>query len=451
MNMPLRTTGLKVSEGEYHLASIKNWFEDLDQLGISLETVSREEVNEYHSTALKSLLAYVWNHNSYYQTNLNRVNYDVDAPFSFDEFEKIPFLTKDDLRDRYKDILTKKKLAHICKSTGTTGSKPSYIGHTLDELYQYYFAPKYPTLMGRVKDLVVANALPYEMSSSALTFHHEFQHLLGCTILPVGKGGAYSDPKIALEFMKDWEADVLVTTPSYAIILYEEAKAMGMDVQTDLSINHIFLTGEGTSHYFRKRIEEIWDSKSTILFGSLEAMLVGLECDEQDGFHLADGHLYIEVVDQETLEPLEAGQQGEIVVTTLLREGMPLIRFRTGDIGFIDESGCPCGVNLPKLFLRGRNVEQIKIDSGEYSPFYLENILMQVEGVGNWYRFLVEKEELKIEVEPYDEAVDRELLSEQISSSMEFHINMGCEVEVVDKVVRNPGKIKRVWILDQEE
>jgi len=444
--MELITKPLSIPSGEYHLTGIKRWFDDLEADGSSIETMPREDVKEYHRLALQHLLNYVWENNPFYQNRLQAEGYEPEAAFELEDYQQIPFLTKDDLRERYKDILTKKKLAHICKSTGTTGSKPSYIGHTMDELYSYYFAPKYPTLMGKVKNLVVANALPYEMSSSALTFHHEFQHLLNCTILPIGKGGAYSDPEIALQFIKDWEAEVLVTSPSYAIVLYEHAKALQIDVQEDLNIQHIFLTGEGTSHYFRKRIEKIWNCKSTILFGSLEAMLIGLECDEQDGFHLADGHLYIEIVDQETLEPLEAGQQGEIVVTTLLREGMPLVRFRTGDIGFIDESGCACGVHLPKLFLRGRNIEQIKIESGEFSPFYLENILMQVEGVGNWYRFIVKDQRLKVEVEPFDETSDRELLAEQISSSLEFHINMDCDVEVVDEVLRNPGKMKRVWL-----
>ncbi|MDF2855426.1 MAG: putative coenzyme f390 synthetase [Neobacillus sp.] len=444
--MSLVTKPFSIPKGEYHLTSISRWFDTLEEEGSSIETLPREDVKEYHRLALQHLLKYVWENNPFYQQRLQSAGYESEALFELEDYQQIPFLTKDDLRDRYKDILTKKKLAHICKSTGTTGSKPSYIGHTMDELYSYYFAPKYPTLMGKVKNLVVANALPYEMSSSALTFHHEFQHLLNCTILPIGKGGAYSDPQIALQFMKDWEAEVLVTTPSYAIVLYEHAKALNFDVQKDLNIKHIFLTGEGTSHYFRKRIENIWNSKSSILFGSLEAMLIGLECGEQDGFHLADGHLYVEIVDQNTLEPLEAGQQGEIVVTTLLREGMPLVRFRTGDIGFIDESDCACGVRLPKLFLRGRNIEQIKIESGEFSPFYLENILMQVEGVGNWYRFIVKDQRLKVEVEAFDETVDRELLAEQISSSLEFHINTDCDVEVVDEVLRNPGKMKRVWL-----
>ncbi|MBB4824763.1 phenylacetate-CoA ligase [Sporosarcina luteola] len=444
--MPLLTKPLQISRDEYHLISIQRWFQSLEEDGASIETMPREDVREYHRVAIQHLLSYVWEHNPFYRDRLQMAGYDPETEFQINNLRDVPFLVKDDLRNHYKELVTKKKLAHICKSTGTTGSKPSYIGHTMDELYSYYFAPKYPTLMGGVKNKVVANALPYEMSSSALTFHHEFQHLLNCTILPVGKGGAYSEPEIALQFMKDWEAEILVTTPSYAILLHEQAQALQLDIQNDFTLKHIFLTGEGTSHYFRKRIELLWGCTSTILFGSLEAMLVGLECVEQDGFHLAEGHLYVEIVDEETLEPLEAGQQGEIVVTTLLREGMPLVRYRTGDIGFIEESGCACGVSLPKLCLRGRNIEQIKIESGEFSPFYLENILMQVDGVGNWYRFIVKDRLLKVEVEPFHENIDRELLAEQINSSFEFHINMDCDVEVVEKVLRNPGKVKRVWL-----
>ncbi|WP_445491062.1 phenylacetate--CoA ligase family protein [Niallia sp. 03133] len=431
---------------EHHLQSIIRWFRLLDDNEESIESLDRDMVKDYHTFAINQLLAYVFKENPFYRQRLINAGYSPDQPIDLDTYRTIPLMRKKDIRDNYQQILTKKKLAHICKSTGTTGGSPTYIGHTIDELYNYYLAPKYPKLMGRVKDRVVANALPYEMSSSALTFHHEFQHLLGCTILPIGKGGTYSDPEIAIQFMKDWNAEVLVTTPSYAIELYEAAQAMNINVQQDFQIQQIFLTGEGTSHNFRKRIENLWNSPSVILYGSLESMLIGIECEYQDGFHLADGHLFIEIVDQETGLPLEPGQQGEIVVTTLLREGMPLIRYRTGDLGFIDEQQCGCGIEIPRLFLRGRTSDQIKLISGEYSPFYIEDIIMQVDNIGNWYRLIVKDDQLTVEAEPKDNGVDRELLSENIRSLIEFHLNVPCDVQIVDKVRRNKGKTKRVWL-----
>jgi phenylacetate-CoA ligase len=177
-------------------------------------------------------------------------------------------------------------------------------------------------------------------------------------------------------------------------------------------------------------------------------MLMGIECDDQSGFHLPDGHLYVEIVDPETNELLDPGQQGEIVITTLLREGMPLLRYRTGDLGFIEESGCTCGINLPKLHLRGRTGDQIVLQSGSFSPFYLEDIIMQVEGVGNWYRFLVKDKSLTVEVEPFNDEVDKEYLAQQIEEKIEFYTNSPCTAEVVEKVQRNDGKIKRVWYID---
>lgn len=444
----MSAVGVKAEGKTLHLQEHVEWFETLDENNLSIETLEREEVKAYHERAVNKLIHYLYENNSFYRAKLEEAGITSASHVDFEEFSKIPFLTKDELREDSKVILTKKKLAQLCCSTGTTGGKPIYIGHTLDELYSYYFAPKYPSLMERVKNKVVANALPYEMSSSALTFHHEFQHLLNCTILPLGKGGAYSEPKKAIEFMQAWEAEVLVTTPTYAIVLWEAAQEMNIDLTKDLKVSHIFLTGEGSSNSFRKRIELIWGCTSTILYGSLEAMLMGLECDSQSGFHLPDGHLYVEIVDPETNELLDPGQQGEIVITTLLREGMPLLRYRTGDLGFIEESGCACGINLPKLHLRGRSGDQIVLPAGSFSPFYLEDILMQVEGVGNWYRFLVKGNSLTVEVEPFNDEVDKEYLAQLIEEKLEFYTNSPCTARVVEKVQRNDGKIKRVWYID---
>jgi phenylacetate-CoA ligase len=430
---------------EDRLRNITKWFNELEMTGASIETLDRSQVDEYHQFAVNALLRYVWEKNPFYNEILRNAGYDGVSELNLQEIQNIPFLQKEDLNEHYKDILTKTPLAQISKSTGTTGGKPSYIGHTLDELYNYYFAPKYPSLMQKAKNTVVANALPYEMSSSALTFHHEFSHLLGCTILPIGKGGAYSDPGNALQFMMDWNAEVLVTTPSYAIDLYEAAVAAGLNTHTDLSVKHIFLTGEGTSHHFRQRIEECWNCTSTILYGSLEAMLIGIECGEQDGFHVADGHLYLEIVDPISGERQENGQQGEIVVTTLLREGMPLIRYKTGDMGYIDESECACGISLPRLYLRGRIGDQLKLAGESFSPFYLEDIIMREPEMGNSYRFIIKDEILRLEVEPRNEHTDRQLLIENLQSLLEFHTNEMIDVSVVDRVQRNKGKIKRIW------
>ncbi|MUT64890.1 phenylacetate--CoA ligase family protein [Paenibacillus sp. NEAU-GSW1] len=422
---------------------ISSWFKELDANGESIETLDRVKVNAYHQYAIHALLSYVWDSNNFYRDRLKADGYDGQQ-LSLDEFQNISFMNKDTLKEHFKEILTKKPLAQISKSTGTSGGKPTYIGHTLDELYNYYFLPKYPTLMEKAKHSIVANALPYEMSSSALTFHHEFSQLLGCTILPVGKGGAYSEPELALQFMQDWNADILVTTPSYAVELYEAASSLGISTETDIKLRHIYLTGEGSSNHFRNRIEQLWNCSSTILYGSLEAMLIGLECEEKDGFHIADGHLYIEIIDPETGARLENGQQGELVVTTLLREGMPLIRYRTGDIAFIDESECACGISLPKLHLRGRTEDQLQLSGQRYSPFYLENLIMQEPEMGNSYRFVITNDHVKLEVEPRSKDTDRTMLQRSLQSLLEFHINEEIEIEVVDKVLKNKGKMKRV-------
>lgn len=438
---------MNLKERNDYLDKVCKWFDDMEDTNQSIETLDRGEVEKYHEEAVNSLLKYVYTNNKFYFNRLKAVDYKEDSYLCIDDFEKIPFLTKDDIRNYYKEISVCNNFAHICKSTGTTGGKPTYIGHTKNELYKYYLAPKYPSLMGFIKNSIVANALPYEMSSSALTFHHEFQQLLNCTILPVGKGGVYSNPKIAVEFMRDWGANVITTTPSYAIVLYEVAIELGLNPK-ELGIKCIFLTGEGCSDNFRKRVKKLWGCEARILYGSLESMLIGLDCKYEEGLHIADGQIYIEIIDVESGKRLESGQVGEIVVTTLLREGMPLIRYKTGDLGYIDENLCECGVTLPRLFLRGRVIEQLEFNGEKFSPFYIENLLMEIEEIGNWYRLIVNGNNLTIEVEKIDEEVDEEDLIQKIQSKIEFNLNCDCNVRVVAEVLQNKGngKVTRVVI-----
>jgi len=174
-------------------------------------------------------------------------------------------------------------------------------------------------------------------------------------------------------------------------------------------------------------------------YGATECGIIGIECDAHNGYHIAQGHVLMEIVDPKTEQVLEPGQIGELVITCLLRFDTPLIRYRTQDLGCLDLQPCPCGVTLERFHLRGRLNDQIVLQGRSYSPVYLENFLMQLPEVGNWYEFVVKPDEnqrLKIRTE----------LAGGIKPTPELEnaINVPCEFEIVSKLPRPSKKAVRV-------
>lgn len=431
----------------HEFESFVAWFREMTDRGISIETLEREKVAVYHRKALNHMLEYVWRNNAFYRGRLEQAGLRPPFELDWEQAERIPCLTKEEMQDNFRAMVCHNQLAQIHPSTGTTGGKPVFVGYTLFDLYKLDLAPQYPLLMDHVKNTVVAIALPYEMSSSGQSFHRVFQFVLDCSVLPVGKAGSYSQPEKAIAFMLNWKVGTLVTSPSYAITLAETAAMMDVDVKRAFKLTHIFLTGEGASHSLRKRIEQLWSCAATTIYGSLEVGLIGIECAHQNGLHMTEGHIHLEVIDPGTGTQAEPGQTGEVVITTLMREGMPMLRYQTGDLAYVDERKCDCGVAMPRLQLRGRMGDQLKLSSGEFSPFYLEELLMQIQDVGNWYRFLIQDGALTVEVEAAHADVDHRVLTQTIQSRLEYYMNLACAVQVVDRVPRDAGKAKRVCYL----
>lgn len=311
-------------------------------------------------------------------------------------------------------------------------------------IYILDLAPKLDEIFKVNKGDIVINALPYEMSSSGQSYHRVVQFGKGATVVPVGKGGFYSIPSKALKIMKDIKANKIITTPSYIMNMYKECIKEGYSPKEDFNIDEIWLTGEGCSNNFRKRIEEVWECSAKFYYGSLEAGAIGIECDEKDGYHISQAHTYVEIIDPDTGNVLEPGEIGEIVITTLLREGSPLIRYKTEDLGYIEYDECDCGFNLPKLFLRGRSVNQINIDDKSHSPIYIEDNLMKITEVGNDYRIYVYEDFIEVEVEASGEYENKDELEEFIGSKLEFFCGVPNRVKIVDKIDYDGGKVRRV-------
>ncbi|HSN99891.1 MAG TPA: AMP-binding protein, partial [Candidatus Nanopelagicales bacterium] len=290
------------------------------------------------------------------------------------------------------------------------------------------------------------NALPYEMSTAGLAFHKTFMDGYGATVIPAGKGGAYSTPEKTVKVMQDLRPNVMVTSPSWAVTLAEEAARRGID-PASLGLERLWLTGEGCSPAFRRRLEQTWNGRANFFYGSLECGVLGIECDAHSGYHLPAAHVLLELVHPATGQAVPAGEAGEIVVTALLRYDSPILRFRTGDLGCLDTRPCACGVTLPRFTLRGRAFDQIRYRGASLSPMLLEEHLLRMPEVGLWFEFVVPASDdarVRIRCELARGVLAEPGLSEEIAARMEAATGLPFEVELVDRMPRPTVKATRV-------
>lgn len=424
-------------------AIIEKYFMDKPK---TVEFWSVDEVEAYTLDALNQLLAHVYQNNAFYRSRIDESGITPGALPSLEAFRSLKPISKEDLRTDPFLVYSapKDQIAQVFISTGTTGGDPIYMIHTWEDLYLRDLGPDMPHLVLNKDMGLVAIALPFEMSSSGLSFYYVLQHGCSVGVVSVGKGGYYSNPLKTIKAIKDLQVGGIYTTPSYAMVLADAAEELGYAFGDAIRIKRMWLTGEGCSDSFRRRIEETWRSPAYYYYGSLECGPLGVECREKMGYHLPSAHVYVEIIDPETGRAKENGEVGEIVATTLLRTGSPLIRFRTGDLGYIEETPCRCGINLKRLFLRGRLCDQIKIGSVNFSPFYVEELLMRIPMVGNNYRFIVYDDYLEIETELARAVAPTESLAEEIASRVEYGCGLPCRVRFIDKIRYEGGKTVRV-------
>ncbi|MBI4561648.1 MAG: phenylacetate--CoA ligase family protein, partial [Candidatus Rokubacteria bacterium] len=390
---------------------------------------SADRLAAYDREALSRILTHAWLHNQFYRRKLTAVGVDPASLVLPEELSRVPLTAKEEIRGQPWLLLSvpRHQVSQVHVSTGTTGGEEIYILHTWEDLHVRNLGPAMRRLVPVGIDDVVINALPHEMSSAGLAFHRTFQKGCGALVVPAGKGGYYSTPERTLRAAVDLGATIVITTPSYAVLLTEVAEQERIAL-AEIPLRFLWLTGEGCSPAFRERVEALWGHPAYFFYGSLEAGPIGIECPARSGYHLAAGHVYVEVIDPGTAKTLAPGEIGEIVVTELTRLASPLIRYRTGDLGFLDDLPCECGVPLWKLHLRGREGDQIRLGGGAYSPYYLEEFLMRIPEVGNWYEFLPGPDRLCVRVEPAAGVAPTETLRRAIASQLEYAIGLSVDV-----------------------
>jgi phenylacetate-CoA ligase len=428
---------------------IKRYFSD----GQSPDSMSSEQLAGFQLEAVQELAKRAYDKSSFYHNKMVEKKVLPEDIKGLADLPKLPFLTKEDLRqDPWATLAcSKSEISFIHASSGTTGGKAIYSMFSWPDYYLQHVII-YPKLIPVEPGDICFIALPYEMSSAGLAFHYKFMIGYRATVVPAGKGGAYSTPEKAIRLIRKLQPTIIVTSPSYAMILAEEAAQESFDLKS-LPLKKIWLTGEGCSKAFRQRVEKIWRTTANFSYGSMECSGIANECDAHDGYHISEAHALVEIIDPETSEPLPPGEVGEVVVTSLLRYDTPIIRYRTQDLGSIDSKPCSCGLHLKKLRLWGRKVDQIIVQDKSFSPFYLENILMEFPEVGNWYQFVISDngEHLIVKVEPAENTRPNSELTRVLSQKLTESSGVPCLIEFVDHIPRTMTKAIRVIRQDKKE
>lgn len=408
----------------------------------TIDNWDRLQISNYQNEALSNIIRYASENNLFYKNKFSKACGNQDL-----SYKKIPFLTKREISGRPGLLLSspREDISQTHISTGTTGSGIVYIDYSWQDLFVRSMGPSMPKLLHHLNpDDIVLNALPYELSSAGLAFHRVFQKACGACVVSVGKGGAYSNVDRTIRVICDVNPTIIITTPSHAVKLYESAQKKRILSGLNTDMRFMWLTGEGCSDAFRKRVEKLWSCPCYFYYGSLEVGPIGIECVKQQGLHMAAGHVFIEVVDPVSGEGLPPGEIGEIVVTDLVKETTPIIKYRTGDLGFIDDTYCSCGISLPKIQLRGRQGDQLVISGKEISPYYVEELMMRIDEIGYWYQLYPAKDSLLIKVELKQEIIDNETVKEKILSQLEYYLDFQIKIEIVKNLPRTDGKIARV-------
>ena len=368
-----------------------------------LETLSREEITALQLQRLRSTVEHCM-HSPFYAERLKQCGVSTDSIKSLDDLKRIPFTTKQDLRNTYPFGIASVKpeeCVRLHSSSGTTGN-PTVILHTQKDLNEWAAAVARCLWMGGWRPYdVFQNSSGYGMFTGGLGFQYGAEKM-GMLTVPAAAGNTERQ----IKFMTDFGTTAVHAIPSYATRLYEVMEEQGIDPRTDTRLHTLIIGAEPHSEEQRRRIEEMLGVKAYNSFGMSEMCGPGVafECREQNGLHIWEDYYIVEIVDPETLRPVPDGEVGELVLTTLNREAMPLLRYRTRDLTRILPGECPCGRHHKRLDrMKGRSDDMMILKGVNIFPIQIETILLQFEELTSNYLITLEtresNDEMTVEVE----------------------------------------------------
>jgi phenylacetate-CoA ligase len=410
-----------------------------------VEQLPPERLRELQLERLRTTIARVRNGQELGAARLAEAG--VDDLRSLAELDRLPFTWKDDLRHTYPFGLLavpREQVVRVHASSGSHG-KPTVVGYTRADLDAWaQLMARCLTMAGVRPGMVLHNANGYGLFTGGHGFHAGGE-LIGATVVPVS--GGFSARQAML--LADLGGQVLTSTPSYALVIAQAVRDAGVELRLELGL----FGGEPFSEAMRAQIERELDLRAVACYGLSEMCGPGVaaECQERDGLHVQEDHFLAEVVDPASGEPLAEGEEGELVFTTLTKQALPLIRYRTGDIGVLDSSPCACGRSFARVTaLHGRRDDMLIVRGVNLFPSHVEHLLLGVEEVAPHYRLILDRDgpmdELTVECEPASAEVDREALAARLEHLLREHTGIRIAVAVVDPgaVPRSEGKAVRV-------
>lgn len=418
-----------------------------------METMTREEIEALQLKRLKDTISHCMN-SPFYKKRFKEHNLKPEDIKTLDDLSKIPFTTKQDLRDNYPYGLSAvplEKVVRLHSSSGTTGT-PTVILHTQKDLDEWANAvARCLYMVGLRNEDVFQNSSGYGMFTGGLGFQYGAERL-GMLTVPAAAGNT----KRQIKFITDFGTTALHAIPSYAGRLYEVMEEMGIDPRKDTKLKTLIIGAEPHSDEQRRKIENMLGVKAYNSFGMSEMCGPGVafECTEQNGMHIWEDYYIVEIVNPDTLEPVADGEIGELVLTTINREAMPLLRYRTRDLTRILPGECKCGRHHKRLDrMKGRSDDMIILKGVNIFPIQIENILMQFKELGTDYLItltnLEANDEMTVEVELsefYDDYGFLQKLTKEITRQLKDEILITPIVKLVAKgsLPKQEGKAVRV-------
>ncbi len=355
-----------------------------------LETLSRQELEALQLKRLKETVNHCMNA-AFYRDRFKELGITPDDIQTLDDVRKLPFTSKEDLREHYPFGLAcvpLKECTRLHSSSGTTGN-PTVVLHTQKDLEEWANAvARCLWMVGSRPEDVFQNSAGYGMFTAGLGFQYGAERV-GMLTVPAAAGNTTRQ----IKFIKDFGTTVLHAIPSYASRIYEVMQQEGVDPRRDTQLRVLCIGAEPHSEEQRKRIEENLGVKAYNSYGISEMMGPGVafECQEQNGLHIWEDYFIVEIIDPVTLEPVPDGELGELVLTTINREAMPLLRYRTRDLTRILPGTCPCGRQHRRLArLQGRSDDMIILKGVNIFPIQIEKILLKFKELSTDYLITLE-------------------------------------------------------------
>ena len=421
----------------------------------AIECMNAEEMRALQSDRLQKTVQRVYANTPFYKQKFDEMGISPDDIKSIDDITKLPFTVKQDLRDHYPYGLfacPMDEVVRIHASSGTTG-KQTVVGYTKNDITIWSEVMARTMAAGGVTRADIGHiSYGYGLFTGGLGGHYGSEYL-GAATIPVSVGNT----RRQIQIMQDFMPTFICCTPSYALYLAEAMEEAGVDAGS-LSLRCGFFGAEPWTDDMRKEIERRLQLKAFDIYGLSEIMGPGVafECEAQNGLHVNEDHFYIEIIDKDTLEPVEDGVLGEIVFTCISKEALPLIRYRTRDIGTIMKGTCSCGRTLVKMSKpKGRTDDMLIIRGVNVFPSQVESVLLGLGMTSPYYMLIVDRvdtlDTLEIQVELSEETFSDEVkkleaLTKKIRSAIESTLGIAARVKLVEpkSIQRFEGKAIRV-------